>query len=163
MVAGNAEVATDMGDFGFQTGEWRVRHRKLAARLVGSSDWLEFDGTCRAFEVMGGEANVEDQQLDDPAGAYRAAAFRRFDRGTGRWSIWWHDARSAALDPPVTGRFEDGIGRFYAEDVLDGRPIRVRFVWSDITPTSARWEQAFSADAGATWEVNWIMTFERVG
>lgn len=152
-----------MGDFGFQTGEWRVRHRKLRERLVGASDWVEFPGTCRAFEVMGGEANVEDNLLEDPAGAYRAAAFRRRDPETGRWSIWWHDGRSGGLDPPVQGRFEDGVGTFLAEDVLDGRPIRVRFVWSEITPTSARWEQAFSADGGATWEVNWVMTFERVG
>lgn len=150
-----------MGDFSFQTGEWRVRHRKLRNRLAGSSDWFEFDGTCIASEVMGGEANVEDQYLDDPTGAYRAAAFRRFDRETGGWSIWWHDARSGVVDPPVTGRFEDGIGRFFAEDTLNGQPIRVRFVWSGITATSARWEQAFSADSGATWEVNWIMTFER--
>lgn len=150
-----------MGDFGFQTGEWRVRHRKLGARLVGATDWLEFGGTCRAFEVMGGEANVEDQYLDDPAGAYRASAFRRFDRETGQWSIWWHDARSGVLDPPVTGRFEDGVGTFFAEDWLNGQPIRIRFVWSGITADSARWEQAFSADGGATWEVNWTMAFER--
>ena len=28
--------------------------------------------------------------------------------------------------------------------------------------TAARWEQAFSADGGATWEVNWVMEFTRV-
>lgn len=153
-----------MGDFGFQTGAWRVRHRKLTGRLVGSSDWVEFGGTCSAFEVMGGEANVEDNFLDDPTGPYRAAAFRRRDPATGQWSIWWHDGRfSGSGDPPVVGDFEDGVGRFFCHDTLDGRPIRVRFTWSDITPHSARWEQAFSADGGATWEVNWVMTFERVG
>jgi hypothetical protein len=151
-----------MGDFGFQNGEWRVRHRKLKQRLAGSSEWVEFAGTCRAFEVMGGEANVEDNLLDDPAGAYRAAAFRRRDPETGQWSIWWHDGRSGALDPPVQGRFENGVGTFLARDTLNGAPILVRFVWSDITATTARWEQAFSADDGATWEVNWIMTFERM-
>ena len=150
-----------MGDFGFQTGEWRVRHRKLRTRLAGSTDWFEFGGTCRAFEVMGGEANVEDQYLDDPTGAYRASAFRRLDREAGQWSIWWHDARSGVLDPPVTGRFKEGVGTFFADDTLNGQPIRVRFVWSGITADSARWEQAFSADGGATWEVNWTMDFER--
>ncbi|WP_291834358.1 DUF1579 domain-containing protein [Brevundimonas sp.] len=152
-----------MTDFDFQTGDWRVRHRKLKGRLVGSTEWVEFGGTCRAVGLMAGEANVEDQMLEDPDGAYRAAAFRRRDPATGVWSIWWHDGRSSQVDPPVQGRFEDGVGRFFAEDSLDGRPIRVRFTWSDITPTRARWEQAFSADGGATWEVNWIMTFERVG
>jgi hypothetical protein len=152
-----------MGDFGFQTGEWRVRHRKLRQRLAGCDDWVEFGGTCRALEVMGGEANVEDNLLDDPAGAYRAAAFRRRDPDTRVWSIWWADGRAGGLDTPVQGGFVDGVGTFFARDVLAGRPILVRFVWSEITATTARWEQAFSADEGATWEVNWVMGFERVG
>jgi hypothetical protein len=152
-----------MSDFGFQTGDWRVRHRKLKDRLVGADEWVEFSGTCRAWEVMGGEGNVEDQFLDDPAGPYRAAAFRRRDPDTGMWSIWWFDGRSGLIDPPVQGRFSNGVGRFFANDQLGGRPIQVRFTWSEITEASARWDQAFSADGGESWEVNWTMAFERLG
>jgi len=151
-----------MSDFAFQTGDWLVRHRKLKDRLVGSTDWVEFDGTCRAWEVMGGAANVEDQFLDDPAGPYRASAFRRRDPESGLWSIWWFDGRSGQMDPPVQGRFENGVGRFLTDDQLRGRPIQVRFIWSDIKAGSARWEQAFSADGGESWEVNWTMQFDRV-
>lgn len=146
--------------FAFQTGDWRVRHRKLKQRLAGSTEWVEFDGTCRAWELLGGEANVDDHFLDDPAGAYRAATFRRTDPASGRLSIWWFDPRFA-LDPPVHGSFENGVGTFLGDDQLDGRPIKVRFIWSNITPTSARWAQAFSPDGGQTWETNWIMSFER--
>jgi hypothetical protein len=39
--------------------------------------------------------------------------------------------------------------------------MRVRFVWSQITATSARWEQAYSPEAGKTWETNWTMEFCR--
>ncbi len=31
---------------------------------------------------------------------------------------------------------------------IDGKPMRVRLIWSQITATSARWEQAYSHDAG---------------
>jgi hypothetical protein len=147
--------------FAFQSGSWRVRHRKLRHRLVGDDRWIAFEGTCRAYELLGGAGNVDDFFLDDPAGAYRAATFRRLDPETGEWTIHWADARRDGVDPPVRGRFEDGVGRFFGEDMLDGQPVFVRFLWSDIGRDTARWEQAFSRD-GETWEVNWIMTFERL-
>ena len=56
----------------------------------------------------------------------------------------------------------NGVGTFETDDTLRGKPIRVRFTWSKITPTSAHWEQAFSPDGGKTWEMNWTMEFERV-
>ncbi|MFI7576927.1 hypothetical protein [Micromonospora sp. NPDC049497] len=65
--------------------------------------------------------------------------------------------------PPVVGRFVDGVGTFLADDVDEGRPIRCRFLWSAITPTSCRWEQAFSTYGGRGWETNWVMEFTRTG
>jgi hypothetical protein len=60
------------------------------------------------------------------------------------------------------GSFANGVGVFEGRDELDGRPIVTRFVWSGITDTAARWEQAFSPDEGRTWETNWIMTMTRL-
>jgi len=48
----------------------------------------------------------------------------------------------------------------HATDTLRGKPIKMRFTGSHITPTSARWEQAFSPDDGKTWETNWQQTLE---
>jgi hypothetical protein len=148
--------------FAFQTGEWRVAHRKLRKRLANCTDWVEFEGSCTAWELMGGHANVDDHVLHDPAGTYRAATIRRRDLDTGLWSIWWFDSRFAALDPPVVGSFRDGVGTFFASDRFEGRPVEVRFTWSEISRDAARWEQAFSPDGGASWETNWIMAFRRL-
>jgi hypothetical protein len=145
-------------DFDFYMGSWRVHHRRLKTRLAGSDDWDEFEGTSRAWPLLDGAGNVDDNVLEAPSGAYRAVSLRSFDPATSQWSIWWLDGRNPArLDPPVVGGFAEGVGTFIAEDTFDGRPILVRFLWSDITPTTCRWEQAFSPDGGATWEVNWIM------
>ena len=151
-------------DFDFQVGDWDVRHRRLNGRLVGSGDWEEFGGTCSMRKILGGHGNIEDNQIHLPAGSYRAVALRSFDPIARKWAIWWLDARSPhSLDVPVIGGFTNGVGAFYADDVLDGRPIRVRFTWKGTGDDTPVWEQAFSPDEGASWEVNWVMRFSRIG
>jgi hypothetical protein len=148
-------------DFDFQVGGWRVHHR--VKRPVDSQQWLEFDGTCSNRGLMNGWANVEDHTFNKPTGVTRGVALRAYDPKTAQWAIWWIDGRDpfGTLDPPVKGRFVNGVGTFYSDSTLDGKPIRTRFIWSRITPISARWEQAYSSDAGKMWETNWIMEFKR--
>ncbi|HTS20393.1 MAG TPA: DUF1579 domain-containing protein [Casimicrobiaceae bacterium] len=150
-------------DFDFLIGRWRVHHRRLKERLAKSHEWIEFEGTSAVQKVMGGSAMVDDNALDFPDGAYRAAGLRAFDAKSGQWSIWWLDSRMplGPLDPPLRGRFRDAVGTFYSDETFNGMPIRVRFTWSAITATTCHWEQAFSADGGASWETNWLMDFER--
>ncbi len=150
-------------DFDFMIGSWAVAHRRLNSRLTGCTEWTEFTGTSTTRKILRGFGNVEDNLLNLPGGSIQAAAFRSFDPKTKTWAIWWLDGRSPHhLDVPVVGQFSEGIGSFYADDVLDGRPIRVRFLWHPNRGSRPRWEQAFSVDGGATWEVNWVMDFERI-
>jgi len=156
--------AAGLHDFDFLIGHWRVRHRRLKARLARSREWIEFDGTAVVQKILGGYGTFDDNVIGFPDGPWRGASLRSFDPATGQWSIWWLDSRMplGPLDPPVRGRFRDGTGTFLAEDTFEGEPIVVRFIWSRITPESCRWEQAFSADGGTTWETNWEMDFTRV-
>ncbi|HEY1772533.1 MAG TPA: DUF1579 domain-containing protein [Gammaproteobacteria bacterium] len=149
--------------FDDRVGCWTVHNRSLKERLAGSHDWLEYDMTQRLWLVMGGYGNVDDNRIDKPGGAYYGLTVRTYDPKTAEWSIWWFDGRDPSeLDPPVKGRFVDGVGTFYSDDTLRGKPIKVRFTWSKITPTGAHWEQAFSADGGKTWETNWYADFKKV-
>ena len=149
-------------DFDFQQGRWRVKHRRLKARLAGSTDWEEFEGTSEQRPLLGGNGNIEDNLLHLPGGDYRAVALRSFDPVGGTWAIWWLDGRNPhQLDVPVIGRFENGVGGFFAEDVHEGRPIRIRFLWLAADTDAPRWKQAMSDDGGATWETNWTMDFTR--
>ena len=111
--------------------------------------------------VLGGLGNVDDNIIELPDGTYRGSALRLFDPAAELWSIWWMDSRTPGPQAPVHGRFENGVGTVLGDDTLRGRPIRVRYIWSDITADSAKWAQAFSPDAEATWETNWIMEFTR--
>ena len=62
----------------------------------------------------------------------------------------------------MIGEFKNARGELFDQESFNGRTILVRGVWSDITPNSCHFEQAFSEDAGKTWEVNWITTDTRV-
>ena len=149
-------------DFDFIMGDWRVEHRRLKSRLSNCTEWVEFDGLSSTQKVLGGFGNIEDNRLFFPEGEVRAVALRSFDAATNMWSIWWLDGRNpTALDTPVVGTFTNGTGLFYANDTLDGKPIRVRFTWLPKGLDHARWEQAFSEDAERTWETNWTMDFRR--
>ncbi len=160
--AQSVEVSAEHG-FDFLIGSWTVHHRRLKHRLAHSTEWETFSGTCKTWRLMDGQGDVDDNVLHVPSGTYSAVTLRSFDPVTGSWSIWWLDSRHPhELDPPVAGTFHDGIGTFLGKDTFGGQPIVVRYIWSDITPSSAKWQQAFSDDGGKTWETNWIMEFRRL-
>lgn len=147
-------------DFDFLFGRWKVRNRRLAARLAGSTEWLEFEATNDCHANLGGIAN-EDEFRTDYWEDFRGMTFRFFDPAQKTWSIYWADNRTGALQPPVVGAFQGNQGIFLGPDVYAGKPILVRFIWSRSSTPGPRWEQAFSEDDGATWETNWIMDFTR--
>ena len=154
-----SSAGAGMRDFDFEFGEWAVQHRVKRA----DGTWLEFSGFCTTRAAMDGSANVEEHRFDKATGVTRGMALRTYDAKTVLWAIWWVDSRDphAAMDPPVKGRFVDGVGTFTSDGVVNGKTVRTRYVWSKITATTARWEQALSMDAGATWDTNWVMEFRR--
>ncbi|MFN7924450.1 MAG: hypothetical protein U0Q16_30390 [Bryobacteraceae bacterium] len=149
-------------DFDFFLGEWSVAHHRLKERLAGCHEWEDFGGTSSCRKILGGMGNSDENYLELPGGHYHALTVRTFDPEAAEWSIWWFDGRQpGSLDPPVKGGFVDGIGTFFANDSLRGTPIVVRFQWHSGDSEAPRWEQAFSADGGQTWETNWVMYFSR--
>jgi hypothetical protein len=146
-------------DFDFLFGRWSVLNRCLRERLAGSDEWEEFAATSVARPLLDGLGN-EDEFRTDHDGGMIGMSFRFFDPKTRLWSIYWADSRRCGmLDLPVIGSFADGVGLFEGPDTFQSRPILVRFAWSDVATSEPRWEQAFSADGGRTWETNWIMEF----
>lgn len=154
-------------DFNFLLGRWHVKNDRLVARLQGCSEWEHFEASQHNHALPGKIGNIDDFVADGWRPGFVGLSLRVFNPVTQLWSIYWLDNRTGGLNaagillPPVVGRFEDGVGLFEGDDELDGRAIRVRYKWSVITPRSAQWEQFMSADAGATWEMNWRMTFQR--
>jgi len=148
-----------MNDFDFLTGSWNIVNRRLTTLFTGCRDWQVFPGTTTCRPIFTGGGNTDE--IIFPTLGTRGFTLRLFDIEREEWSIYWASSRTGRLFPPVAGTFTDGRGDFYGDDTHDGKPIRAHFIWSAITPTTARWEQEFSADDGRTWESNWTMEFTR--
>jgi len=150
-----------MNNFDFLVGTWRGTQRKMVKPLSGNDEWESTDGTLTSYSLFGGAANLDEVNL--PGFGFKGISLRLQDPETQEWSIYWVNSRNGKLAlPPVVGRFDErGVGEFFSDEDYEGRPIRVRYRWSDITETAAHWEQAFSTDGGETWETNWVADFTR--
>lgn len=157
-----SQPAQGQHDFDFEFGTWTAQLKRLTKPLSGSHDWVELNGTSTVRKVWGGAANLGELDVRNDASHIEGLSLRLFNPENGTWSIFWGNKRDGSLTTlPMVGGFKDGRGEFYNEDTFDGRPISVRFVFSDITATSFRFEQSFSADGRKTWEPNWVATFTR--
>ncbi|MFF4399028.1 hypothetical protein [Streptomyces sp. NPDC001480] len=146
-------------DFDFFHGEWTVRHRRRTDFLDPESSWEEFPGTNHCRPLFDGAANIDE--IDMPHLGCKGLTLRLFDQESRQWSLNWSSSRSGKVFPPVVGRFAGDRGEFHGDDTHDGKDVRVRYVWSGVSPAAARWEQAFSVDGGEIWLTNWVMEFTR--
>jgi hypothetical protein len=149
-------------DFDFEVGNWKTTISRLQHPLTGSSTWVKYEGTTVVRQVWDGRAILLELVADGPAGHFEGLSLRLYNPESHQWSLNFANSRSGTLGQPTIGEFKNGRGEFYDQETLDGRAILVRFVISDITADAVHFEQAFSADGGKTWEVNWIATDTRI-
>ena len=149
-------------DFDFEIGTWKTRLSRRLRPLTGSNTWVEYEGTTVVRKVWDGRANLVELEVNGPAGRIEGLSLRLYNPESRQWSLNFSNSAGGTLSAPVMGEFKNGRGEFYGQESLNGRAIFVRFVISDITPDSCRFEQAFSDDGGKSWEVNWVAVDTRV-
>jgi hypothetical protein len=151
-------------EFDFIYGHWRVHNRKLRdVADPGCEDWVEFEAESEVFPILDGVGHVDRIFVPRPSDGepFEGFTLRLYEPSTGTWRIWWSSTRAPGrLDPPVVGRFVDDVGTFDCEDVINGHAVHVRFEWR-LDPVAPTWRQSFSYDKGASWKLNWEMTFTR--
>lgn len=147
----------DIRDFDFMEGGWTTVQHRLRAGADGES-WEVQPATLCMRHYLDGGATVDE--LFFPTQGWSGLTLRTFDREKKQWSIYWVN-RIGRLDPiPVVGGFAGKRGEFYALDRIDGRPVKVRYLWLVVDRDHARWEQALSFD-DREWKTNWTADFTR--
>jgi hypothetical protein len=149
-------------DFDFEVGTWKIHLKRRLHPLTGSNTWAEFDGTSVTRKVWDGRADFEEFETEGSEGHVEGLTLRLYDPKSHQWSLYWANSKNGILGQPMIGEFKNGRGEFYDQEPFNGRAILVRYIWSEITPNSAHFEQSFSEDGGKTWEVNWITDQTRV-
>jgi hypothetical protein len=149
-------------DFDFEIGAWKTHISRLDQPLTGSKTWLTYDGTSVVRTLLDGRANLVELSVAGPAGRIEGLNIRLYHPQSRQWSLHYANMKDGELTPAVAGRFTNGRGEFYGDDTMNGKPIRVRFIISQLTTGSWQFEQAFSADGGKSWELNWIAVDTRI-
>lgn len=147
--------------FDFEFGSWKTHIRRLAHPLTGSDVWIDYEGISTVRKVWDGRANLGELEVDGPGSHIEGLSLRVYNPQSHQWSIYWSSSRDGSLGTAMVGQFKNSRGEFYDQETFQSAAIFVRFIFSDITASSFRLEQAFSADGGKTWEANWIATFNR--
>lgn len=149
-------------DFDFFNGKWKGVNRRLRERLVGCTEWEVFEGHSVAHSILDGLGHIDEVTLERESGLMKGFTLRLYNPDTHEWSLYWASSAGAnTIFPAMIGKFEGEQGFFYAYELIQGRHIYTRFIWTILNENSCRWEQAFSTDAGQTWETNWTADFTR--
>ena len=151
-------------DFDFLIGDWHAHVRRLPERLVGSNSWVEYDGISNHKKLLDTSANFEEFDVRSTDGKLRikAQTLRMYNPETHQWSIYGVELDKGSLEtPPLVGNLVGDHLELYNQQLWKGRVVLVRYVWRSVSPKAARMEQAYSADGGRTWEVNWICDLTR--
>ncbi|MEO8515807.1 MAG: hypothetical protein ABI426_03640 [Flavobacterium sp.] len=156
-------ITSSENDFDFLQGKWKVHNRMLTSRLNNSDEWIEFDSELHMKKMLKGFGNLENFYSENNCKPFEGMAIRLFNKETKLWKIYWIDSNGMTMDEkPVTGSFENKVGKFYTNDTFNEMPIVVLYQWDATNPEHPKWSQAFSNDNGKTWEWNWKMELTKI-
>jgi hypothetical protein len=149
------------GDFDFLLGRWRVHNRRRTRPIATSTGWEEFEARSVVRAIWDGNGNLEEWDAITPSGVVRAISLHLYDAPSRQWRLHWATEHDGRVGVPTVGSFHNGIGRFFAQEELDGRSVLLRITWEDRGAHSCHWEQSFSDDGGQSWMSDWTMEFTR--
>jgi len=139
-------------DFDFDVGVWKTDITRRVHPLAGSDETVHMTGVVTVSKLWKGRAQVEQIEADGPNGGHwEGMTVFLYDPQARQWSMNFANGSVGKMTPPMIGSLQNGRIQLYGADTFDGRPVKIRAVWSDFTPTSHTYQEFVSADGGATW------------
>jgi hypothetical protein len=140
-------------DFDFNFGTWKTHISRLQHPLMGSTTWVELNGSVVIRKIWDGRAQLEEVEAEGATGArFEDLALFLYNPQAHQWSIHFANSKTGTWETPTIGEFKNGRGEFFDQESLKGRAILVRILWLDITLNAHHFEESYSDDRGKTWE-----------
>lgn len=147
-------IPSGASQFDFWLGDWDV-------------SWGDgLSGTNHVRKVLGDRVVQED--FDGERDAQLHGLSVSVCGNDGRWRQTWVDDNGTYLhfvggwEGESTDPAEPGPRMVLVHSrEIEGKPVQLRMVWSDIEPDSLTWRWQRSDDGGATWTTNWELAYWR--
>jgi hypothetical protein len=78
--------------------------------LIGSTTWVELDGTTVTRKVWDGRAFLEEFETNGSAGPVEGLTLRLYNPQSRQWSLYWANSKGGILGQPIIGEFKNGRG-----------------------------------------------------
>ena len=145
--------------FDFWIGDWEVVNQFIQ----DDGSWqVQGRATNRVYPVLDGCAIIEHWEgVLGPRPLY-GFSIRAFNPQSRQWDLLlnWPSPNRPTFGK-LQGVFTHGRGEFFSRRAgQDGKEMRIRYSFADISPDAFRWDAARSED-GRNWFTHWIMEFTR--
>jgi len=147
-------------DFDSLAGTWKGHTKYRAHPFVGSDTWIESDGT-EIFQNIWDGAMLELSEGANTNGPVGLMLYT-YNPQSHQWSVYFASRKDGKVGLPNVGEFRNGRGEFFVQDMLNGKSMLNRYVWSQIASSAPHFEESWSSDGGRTWEPVRIVDLARV-
>ena len=134
----------------FWIGDWDAEYVQNGVKARSRNRITKVLDGCAIFEEFSGA----------PGMGLDGRSYSAYDRASNQWKQTWVDNSGADLD--FVGSEVDGNRVFAREFQRQGRTIKQRMVFRDVTRDAFKWLWQRSDDNGATWTTTWEIDYRRV-
>ena len=150
-------------DMDFNFGTWHTDIARTPDPFGDPANVVHMSGTVTVKPIWNGKGELEEIEADGPKGHWEGANLFLYDPTAHQWIQTYVDSSEGRFDEPSgIGEYRDGTVEYYSSDVVRGRTILDRAIWSDIQPDSHTYTESFSDDGGRSWHPAFVAHLTRI-
>lgn len=102
---------------------------------------------------------VIQENFDGGAMDFKGMSISTYDTEVKKWKQTWVDSAAGYID--LAGEFENGEMQLFHQRIVEGKRVDYRMRFFNIVKHTLDWSWERSNDQGQTWEVQWLIQYQR--